>query len=169
MIDSSNEANKGLNTAINLRITESEAAVLTSPLLNTSTLGIANVVISIDRTQLSRSIDCQLVWILLPEDETRDNPRSEIRPREVRKEPAMQLTSSRWLEGDPSTHVDAGSFDLVNIDLGSRPEWVFEKRMVKHIALRFYGSGNIVISSIKLESPSRTRLAGLMSMVQFHE
>ncbi|MCD6328181.1 glycosyltransferase family 39 protein [bacterium] len=169
MIDSSDEANKGLNTAINMRITESEAAVLTSPLLNTSTLGIANVVISIDRTQLSRSIDCQLVWILLPEDETRDNPRSEIRPREVRKEPAMQLTSSRWLEGDPSTHVDAGSFDLVNIDLGSRPEWVFEKRMVKHIALRFYGSGNIVISSIKLESPSRTRLAGLMSMVQFHE
>lgn len=150
---------------IEIGLVDGGPVILHSPALDMSTLSVSAVVIEFSR--ITEAIDCKLQWTLQTGSEVRSSPISTIHPPAGREGQAIPLTSSRWQE-PPGQHAIKSS-KLVSIDLGSRPEWVFEEERVGRVSLWLRGAGRPIISMIKLESPSRTKVLGLKPMVQFHE
>jgi len=151
---------------IETRACGDEPVVLLSPILDISTVDVTSVAIGLDLDILSEGTTCQLEWTLLPDGERRSNPVSVIRPYHDVGDSTAPPNSRRRRQAAPKVNV---GMDLTTIDLGSRPDWVFERRKVKRIAIKLTGNSRLSISSIKLERPFKTRAAGLKALVQFHE
>ncbi len=149
---------------IETRICGDEPVVLLSPILDISTVDVTSVALDLD--VLSEGTTCQLEWTLLPDGERRSNPASVIGVYHDVEDPTGPLSSGRWRQAAPRVSV---GMDLTTMDLGSRPDWVFEPRKVERIAIKLTGNSRLSVFSIKLERPLKTRAPGLQAILQFHE
>ena len=138
---------------------------LISPALKVPTLDIASVRLAIDIGQ-SEDTTCQLEWLVAPGDEIRRNPKALIPRYKETEHATTPLSAPAFREKSDAARVQT---DSVSVDLGSRVDWVFERRTVSQIAVKFTGSGQVRISAITLKPPAPTGGLGLKPIIQFHE
>jgi len=138
---------------------------LLSPALDVSTLDIASIELTIDIGQ-SEDTTCQLEWLIDPDDEVFRNPMSLIPVYKEIGHPLSPLSAPDWAKKDAQAKVQT---DSISIDLGSRTDWVFERRTIHRIAIIFTGSTQVRISAIRMHPPAPTGDRGMKPIIQFHE
>lgn len=127
---------------------------LLSPGLDISTLAVASVGVLLDIGQ-SADTTCQLEWVLVPEHAVMNNPTAVIPSHED------------WRQGKDD--APSKRADLISIDLGSRTDWVFERRAIERIGIKFAGANRVRILNIQFNPPAPASGPRLDPMIQFHE
>jgi len=155
----------GAGPTIDLDLADGPVKLL-SPALKISTLGVTSVGLVADFGQ-SEDTTCQLQWLVLPQREVVSNPMVLIPIYHRRQDPTTPLSAPVWEKDGDSRPRERT--DQMSIDLGSRIDWVFERRTVERIAIRFAGSGRVSISVIRFDAPAPAGAPDLKPIIQFHE
>ena len=139
---------------------------LVSPSLNISTLDVASVGLLLDIGQLADTT-CQLEWVVLPEHAVMSNPASVIPRYGELKHPEVSLSAPHWSQ--KKDEAARKRTDEISIDLGSRTDWLFERRTIERIAIKFAGADRVRILAIRLDPPAPASGPKLEPLIQFHE
>jgi len=139
---------------------------LISPVLNFSTLDVASVTLVGHLGQLSGETTCQLEWVVLPNREVISNKAAVIPVYKKMRHPSVELSAPWWKHKEPEHKKRPNQ---ISIDLGSRTDWVFERRVIERIAVKLDGSAHVTIAAIQLDPPAPSRKLNLEPVIQFHE
>ena len=139
---------------------------LLSPGLNISTLDVSSVGMLLDIGQ-SPDTTCQLEWVVLPEHAVMDNPAAVIPRYKEMKHPETSLSAPLWSQ--KKDDAPRKRTDQISIDLGSRTDWLFERRAIERIAIKFAGTDRVRILAIQFDPPGPASGPKLEPIIQFHE
>ena len=156
----------GDSAAIALRLGE-RPVVLASPPLTLRSFEVSSVTLKIDPRKLSPHSTCQIEWSVVGRPQTHSTPPAVIPISRPAEQPSIPMSAPPWeRNGQPSAKVQ---IDQITIDLGSRTDWVFQEGLIDRIAVRLKGSGTLIITGVRLNSPRPTKSPGLAPIIQFHE
>ncbi len=165
LAESVEAARRGTDATVSFDVSRGPIKLL-SPVLNFSTLDVASVTIVGNIEQPSGETTCQLEWVVLPKRQVISNPAAVIPVYKEMKHPSAKVSAPwskyKWPEHKEQTH-------LVRIDLGSRTDWVFERRSIERIAVKLAGDGQVRVSAIQLDPPAPSPALDLVYGIQFHE
>ena len=159
-----NAARRGTDATVSFDLSRGPIKLL-SPVLNFSTLDVTSVTLVGNIEQPSGETTCQLEWVVLPKREVISNSPTVI-PVYNETKPSAELSASWWQRARPKYKKRA---ERVNIDLGSRTDWLFERRLIERIAVKLTGSGHVTVETIQLDPPAPSRTLDLVYGIQFRE